>query len=893
MGAVDKVALRGIEGNEHLRTRIMADSALPTGLVTFLFTDIEGSTRLFHRLGEIYPDLLEKHQSLLRSVWKRFKGHEVGTEGDSFLVAFGSADDAIKAAAEAQRALVHADWPPGGEVKVRMGMHSGFATPRGDNYVSMAIHQASRVIETAHGGQIVVTQDTEFLTTPELEERLRPLGLFRIRDFPHRVRLYQVVGEGLEDDFPTLKATPADQHNIIPRPTETIGREEDIAAVARLVQQRRTVTLTGPGGVGKTRLAADVGLRIAPGWEDGVWLVELASVHEPDLVPGAVAEAIGADLNPTAARTDDVLHHLETRRAVVILDNCEHVIEAASALIHRIHESCERVAVIATSREPLHLPGEILWPVHPLPVPDMSGQFESVIESASGKLFRERGQAVRPGFEIDESNAAVISRLVRHLDGLPLLIELAAAHLSARSPSEILKGLEQSFQYLQSRDPRISDRHRTVGGLMGWSYQLLSDQEQTAFRRLSVFAADFTEEMAAVAIADGDVEIGTADELVWSLVDRSLIEPDFESEDTRYRLLETLRDYGIQLAGERDEASDVALRLAKVFMANLGPWKPTDGSWVGDVSVDIDNLRGLIPLIPHEDQDLAQQIACTIGRYHDTTQTILEGIEELSRLCEVLDKASPARVSLLTILADLYLRTGEIEPAARLVGMAAELESQYGHPDWDDVAVDRSLGEITRRRGDLAGAIDIARNSLDRGPSDRGQARMYNLLGTTSAALGDFKTAYEACNQELELMEQLGYEGYVASAHGNLAEIALRLGDLSEAARHQRICLKLALAQGLSAFVAYSLIVAARVAGWREEWATAVQLHTTAENQLRELGVVLYEDDRRESDELLDNARATLGDDVFASAKTQGLESSLTVSVDLADKVLIAAETGV
>lgn len=878
--------------HDRRTARTMVDPALPSGLVTFLFTDIEGSTRLFHRLGDAYPGLLEQHRGLLRSVWAENDGHELGTEGDSFLVAFGSADEAIRAAAAGQRALARGEWPEHARFRVRMGIHSGFATPRGDSYISMAIHQASRVIETAHGGQIVVTQDTEFLVSPELDEHLRPLGRFRLRDFARPVRLYQVVGEGLDAGFPALKATPADSHNIVPKPTETIGRESDVVSIAERVAERRTVTLTGPGGVGKTRIATDVGLHIAPDWEDGVWLVELASVQEADLVPGAVAEAIGADVDPAAARTDDVLRHLETRRAVIILDNCEHLTGAVTALVDRIHGRCERVAVIATSREPLHLTGEIVWPVHPLPIPDVSGSPAVVAGSAAGRLFAERGQSVRPGFEVDDSNADAVGEIVRHLDGLPLLIELAAAHLSAQSPAEILRGLEESFQYLMSRDPLLSERHRTVGGLMGWSYRLLSDQERAAFRRLSVFASDFTQQTASVAIADNGIEIGEANELVWSLVDRSLIEPDFESEDTRYRLFETLRGYGRRLADEEGETARVSLRLARVFMERLGPWKPTDGSWVGDVAADIDNLRGLIPLIPDEDQDLAQQIACTIGRYHDATQTFREGIEELSRLNGSLGRPSSTRVSLLTTLGYLYLRTGEIEPAARLVEEAAELESRYGHPEWDDVAVDRSRGEITRRSGDLAGAIDIARSSLGKELSDRGRARMYNLLGTSSGALGDFETAYEACNQELELMERLGYEGYVASAHGNLAEIALRLGDLPEAARHQRTCLQLALAQGLSALVAFSLIVAARVAGWRGEWATAVELHATAEKQLQEVGLVLYEDDRRESEELMENARGRLGDDPFSSAHDRGRDASISLAAELAERVLIGAETG-
>ena len=867
----------------------MAEAALPSGLVTFLFTDIEGSTRLFSDLGDSYVDVLDRHHRVLRAVWEDHGGAEVSTEGDSFLVAFGSANDAITAAAAGQRALAIASWPEGVTLKVRMGIHSGLAAPRGHTYVSLAVHQASRVIETGYGGQVIVSQDTEFLATPELEVALRPLGRFRLRDFPQPVRLYQVVGEGMEELFPAVRATPADRHNIVEKPTATIGREATIAALAKRVAARRTVTLVGPGGVGKTRIAIDLGLAIAPDWDDGVWLVELAGVAEPDLVAGAVAGAVGAPAHPRGARTDDVLQHLETRKAVVILDNCEHLAGACRELVGQLQADCEHVAVIATSREPLRALGEIRWPIEPLPVPDRS-EPAMVLDSPAGRLFQERGASVRPGFEVDEHNAADVAEIVRHLDGLPLLIELAAAHLSVQSPREILDGLEDSFRYLRSRDPYLSDRHRTMEGLLGWSYRLLEPREQAAFRRLSVFASGFFRGTAAAAVADGDIEADEVDELVWSLVDRSLVEADFESDDTRYGLLKTVRSYGRRLLKEAGETEDLATRLASWYLERIGPSLPPDRRWVGDVGVELDNLRGLIPLVPEEDQNLAQQIACTIGRHHDASQSFHEGIQELSRLAGLLGKPSATRVSLLTTLSDLHLRTGEVDRARELVEAAEELRAEHGAPEWDDVAVERTRGEITRRSGDLAGALEIAREALKKPLSDRGQARMYNLLGTASAALGDFDTAYDAFHRELELNERLGYEGYVASAHGNLAEVALRLGDMPAAAGHQRSSLELAVALGSPASVAFSLIVAARIGGWQEDWITAVALHAKAEEQLEEIGLVLYEDDRRQSDELLASAREQLGNEAFSVAHSNGLEATLADAVRLADELLATAQ---
>ncbi len=868
----------------------MADGALPSGIVTFLFSDIEGSTRLFRQLGERYVDVLDLHRRVLRGIWTEYQGAEVSTEGDSFLVAFGAADQAIEAAASAQRELTKIEWPHGVTLKVRMGLHSGLAAPRGHGYVSLAVHQASRVIGSSHGGQIIASQDTQFLATPALQEGLRPLGRFRLRDFGEPVRLYQVVGRGLQDDFPAPRATPADKHNIVVKPTLTVGREATLTALIERVVPRQVLTLTGPGGVGKSRIATDLGLAIAAEWEDGVWLVELAGVSEPDLVAGAVADAVGASARPGGIRTDDVLVHLETHRAVVIFDNCEHLIGACRELIVRLQADCEGVAVIATSREPLWAPGEIRWPVEPLDVPLGSGATPAILDAPSVRLFAERGASVRPGFRVDGHNAAAVAEIVRHLDGLPLLIELAASRLAAQSPHEILEGLEDSFRYLRSRDPHLSDRHRTIEGLLAWSYRLLAPREQAALRRLSVFASGFTRQAAAAAVATNGVGPEEVDELVWSLVDRSLVEADFETDETRYRLLETVRAYGRRHLDEAEETKVTAGRLAEWYLQRLGPWLPPDRSWISEVHDEVDNLRALIPLVPEQHQELAQQVACSIGRYHDARQSFQEGIQELTRLVGLLQQPSDVRVSLLATLGYLHLRGGQVDQARKLVEAAGHLQDEHGAPDWDDVAVERARGEITRREGDLAGAVEIARTTLEKPLTDRGRARMYNLLGTTSAAMGDLDTAYDACLEELELNQRLGYEGYVASAHGNLAEVALRLGDMPAAARHQRACLDLAVALGSPALVAFSLIVAARIAGWQHRWTTAVEIHSKAEGELDTIGLVLYDDDLEQSNKLLDTARRVLGEPEFEVARASGRGMTLPEAVTSADQVLASGE---
>jgi tetratricopeptide (TPR) repeat protein len=410
------------------------------------------------------------------------------------------------------------------------------------------------------------------------------------------------------------------------------------------------------------------------------------------------------------------------------------------------------------------------------------------------------------------------------------------------------------------------------------------------FRRLSVFATGFSRDTARAAVADDDIESDDVDEMVWALVEKSLVETNFETQNTRYGLLETVRSYGMHHLDESGETPKVAVRLTRWFLDRIGPWLPPDRRWVGEVGMEQDNLRTLITLIPEDQQELAQQIACILGRHHDANQTFQEGIHELNRLASLLTTPSATRVSMLTTLSDLYLRTGQVDRAQELVDTAAALREQYGAPDWDDVAVERTLGEITRRSGDLARAVEIARQTLDKPVTDRGRSRMYNLLGSTSAALGDLDAAYDACERELELNEKLGDDSYVASAHGNLAEVAMRLGDMPAAAAHQQSCLHLAMTQGSPALVAFSLIVAARLAGWRTDWVKAVNLLAQGEEQLNEIGLVLYDDDLRQSQELLAAAREELGQEGVDAAYAQGRGATLPDAIDLADEMLTAAQ---
>ena len=869
---------------------VIPSSELPSGIVTFVFTDIEGSTRLVHQLGDSYIDVLERHRQILREAWATHGGHEVSVEGDAFFVAFERADDAVRACIAAQLGLLREAWPEHGRVLVRMGIHTGLATPHAGDYVALAVHQAARIVAAGHGGQILVSEQTAGRIEPGDKLDLRSLGRYRFRDFDQPEQVFGVASEGLPDEHPAIRALPADGHNLVRQPNPTIGRDEMIVAASAEIRPHRLLTLVGPGGVGKSRVAGDIGVRIAPLWVDGVWRVDLAGVTESGVV-AAIAEEVGAAIRPGSDRWADLVEHLSSSSAVVLLDNCEHVAATCRQVVGSLFDSCEGIGVLATSREPIRVAGEMLWPVQPLPVPLLDNSaIDEALASPAVQLFVERAAAVRPGFALDDRNTRAVVSICRHLDGLPLSLELAAANLAVQSPAEIVAALQDRFSLLRSRDRGLGERHHTMEGVLEWSYRLLTETEQRAFRCLSIFGSSFSLATASAAVSSDGLAPAEVPQLVWSLVDRSLVVAELAADDTRYRLLETVRTYGRDRLAEAHETEPVAAKLAGHLLDRTGPWHPADAAWLGSAGVEIGNLRALVPLLGDDHQLVAQEIACAIGRYHDASHSFRAGIEELTQYAESLVEPSSVRVSLLATLADLHLRTGDTATAIELVEAAETLHRVHGLPEWDDVGVDRTRGEVARRSGDWSGAIEIARKALERPLSDRGKSRMYNLWGTSAAAMGDFATAQQALAEELELNRRVGYEPYVASALGNLAEVALRLGDIETAAAHQRACLELAAAQGSLPMVAYSLIAAARVAGSRRDWATAGRLHAKGEAVLSEIGLVLYDDDRRESDSLLAEAREALGAGDYDAAIREGSGFETPDAIRLADSVLTPAE---
>lgn len=858
----------------------------PSGIVTFVFSDIEGSTRLLKRLGTRYPDVLERHRALLRSAWQAYGGYEVSTEGDSFFVAFARTEDAVRACAEGQRLLAAEPWPEDGRVRVRMGIHAGLAAPHNGDYVALAVHQAARVIAAAHGGQILVSEDAAENCEAIPGLSFLSAGRYRLRDFEQPVRLAQVAGAGLESSFPGVRALPEEGHNLVRPPNSFVGRELELANLQTRLGPGRLVTIVGPGGVGKTRLATEIGVQVAEKWPDGVWEVDLGKVDDAKLILDAISAAV-AMATGEKNRPVDPWSYLGSRRALLILESAEAHIEACAGLVPELLRRCAGLGVLATSREPLRVGGEDVLALGPLPVPTATSELLEAERSPAVRLFLDRATAARPGLDADVTGLGPIVGICRRLDGLPLALEIAAARTAVLDPTAILTGLDDMFHLLRSNDRSLPERQRTLQGLLDWSYRLLEPDEQVAFRRLALFGGGFSIASAAAAVGDEHLSADDVPELVWSLVDQSLLSADLAANATRYRFLEPVRQYAKRLLDEAPETAVVAERLGSWYLQQLGPWRPADRGWMGEVQLDLDNLRSLIPLLATAHPGVAQELACLLGRYFDAAHAFRRGVAELTHFAAELRAESPSRVALLTTLAHLHLRVGDVPAARDALTEGSALSDRVGLAAWDDAGLARTTGEVAMRTGDWATAASIAENALRSELSARGRARMWNLLGLAKRSSEDLPGALSAFERERVEHLAAGHEAFVAGADGNLAEIALRLGDTAAAARHQHRCLELAIALGQPALVAYSLIVAARLAAQSGDWPVAARLHAKSVAMLAQTAQRLYDEDLAASQELAVSARAALGEDEFSAASRDGQALDAPSAAALAERVLL------
>jgi len=592
------------------------------GTVTLLFTDIEGSTRLLQQVGEYYTDLLEECRQLLRASFQQWNGNVVDTQGDAFFVAFARATDAARGAVAAQHALASHLWPQGVVVRVRMGIHTGEPMLSAENYIGLDVHHAARIMSAGHGGQVLLSQTTRELVEHGLSDdvSLRDLGAHRLKDLQHPSHLFQLVIGGLPADFPPLKTLDTHPNNLPVQLTSLIGREQEIATVQRLLSREdvRLLTLTGPGGTGKTRLGLQVAAELSDRLADGVFFVNLAPISDPALVVPTIAQTLEVKETGNQSLLDLLKVSLRDKHLLLLLDNFEQVISAASQVANLL-AACPKLKVMVTSRVVLHVRGEQEVAVPPLAVPDPTHVPGLVTLSQYGAvaLFIARAQAVKPEFQVTNANAPAVAEICARLDGLPLAIELAAARSKLLPPQALLARLSQRLALLTSGARDVPARQQTLRNTIAWSYQLLDPYERRLFQQLSIFAGGCNlEAIEAIcgALPDG---AGQVLEGVTSLLDKSLLQQtEQEGGEPRFVILETIREYGLEqltASGEMGVAqhAHAAYYLALVEEAEIGG--PQQVMWLERLEREHDNLRAALRWLLEQEGAGQHEMALRLG----------------------------------------------------------------------------------------------------------------------------------------------------------------------------------------------------------------------------------------------------------------------------------------
>ena len=615
---------------------------LPTGTITFFFTDIEGSTRLWEHHPEAMGAALQRHDALLRSVIESKGGYVFKTVGDAFCAAFASAGDAVEAGIEAQQGLQAERWPEHVDLRVRMALHTGKCEERDGDYFGPTVNRTARLEATAHGRQVVLSQATAVLVRDRLPDsvELTDLGSHRLKDLARPEQIFQLNVHGLEVDFPPLRSldNPALPNNLPAQPASFVGRTREAAEVRLLVEDHRLVTLTGAGGSGKTRLALQVAAELLDGSGDGVWLVELAPISDESLVATTMEDVLGITRQPGRPEFDALVDALEPQRTLIVLDNCEHLIGSCAKIADTILRRCPGVHLMATSRQPLGIGGEAIYRVPSLSLPDESGA-SSPGESDAVALFMDRARSQRIDLTLDEEAAPLLASICRRLDGMPLAIELAAARLRSMSIASLHDRLDHRFRLLTGGSRSALPRQQTLRATMEWSYSLLNEPEQSLLRRLSVFAEGFDLEAAETVCSLGDMDVFDIAELLGSLVDKSLVVAEPIGSGVRYRLLETIRQFGAEHLVERDatEAEAVAAAHCGHFLSvaeQIAPQLtgPEQGRGFVRLDADFANIRRSIQYSVDDPKNttLALRFAVALHRYgwvRSRASEVIAGIE--------------------------------------------------------------------------------------------------------------------------------------------------------------------------------------------------------------------------------------------------------------------------
>ena len=876
---------------------------------------------------------LERHDLLLRSCIEDRGGYVFKTVGDAFCAAFKSAGGAVNAALALQLALKEEEWPEEAVIQVRTALHSGEAIARDGDYFGVELSRVGRLLSASHGGQVLMSGATKELVQDHLPDdtALRPMGTHRLRDLSRTEDVYQLEHVKLDGEFPALKTLENLPNNLPRQMTSFVGRGQDLDDLEELFAKTGMLTLTGVGGTGKTRLALQFAADQLDSFEDGVWLVELAPLSDPDLVANEVAHAISLKEEPEKTMIETLTARLKGKEILIVLDNCEHLLDACAEIAEELLRRCKRLKILATSREGLGVGGEHTYRVRSLLSPKVEdATVDSLMEFDAARLFAERAVASSDGFEVTDENASAIAAVCRRLDGIPFAIELAAARMRSMTPQDVNDRLDQKFRLLTGGAKSGLKRHQTLRGLMDWSYDLLDEREQALLRRLSIFRGGWTLNASEKVCCDAIVAELDVIDVLSSLVDKSLVISESRKGSARYRMLETVRDYAAEKFVHDIDQPDVRDQHLEFFMLLAGDAEAelkgkNQEEWLDRLDDERDNIGAALDwaTTSAERGNLGLRLAASLILYWDVRGFWRRGCLRYEALLDSSTDRAAARAMALLGLAWLRLDQGLYSaakvPAEECLALSRELGDKtieksavtalgaiaYRTGDYDQaqerwsaaLAICQEFGfehgvgtslsnlsAVANARGEFQDGLDLGNRALDilHGHSSTWLTAMFNT-GLALLALGQLSEAKSTFEDTVTLARKIGNAETELYALRGLTSIALNANELDTAKRLlKELTVPLRDLGGLRIYMILFL-EAAHYMIKTSRADDASRLLGRATESARQIGTKLesYEQSRYESCESL--ARAMLADDdAFDAAWEEGRKMSLEEAVELA-----------
>ena len=771
----------------------------PTGTVTFLFTDIEGSTRLAQKSADGWEDLRKRHNAILQSAITTHNGYTFQVIGDAFCAAFSTAKEALCAAVAAQLDLFQ---PDKGDplVKVRMGIHTGQAEilENGLYQGYMTLSRTQRIMSAGHGGQVLLSLTSQELTCDDLPQgvSLRDLGLKQLKDLIRHEHIHQVIIENLPSDFPPLKTLDIHRHNLPAQLTSFIGREKEMAEIILQMGKHRLITLTGSGGTGKTRLSLQVAAEMVEHFPDGVWFIELAPITDPDLVPQTILSVLDIGKQPGRSTVSVLKDYLRAKELLLILDNCEHLIEACAKLVVELLANSHTIKILASSREALGVDGEQAWHVPSLNIPDIRNlpAIEQLSQYEAVRLFIERTLLTQPHFTVNNDNAPAIAQICYRLDGIPLAIELAAARVKVLNTEEIASRLDDRFRLLTGGSRSALPRQQTLRATIDWSYGLLSENEKVILQRLSVFLGGWNLESAEQVCSSQDIDPLDVLDLLGRLVDKSLVMPYEVAHESRYHMLESVRQYAREKLMETGDGVFIRNRHAEHFLSlaeKAGPqiYGGDQFQWLNKLENDHDNLRAALDWTCDHDINACLRLATVMWRFWDLRSYNTDAHAWVERLLDCTDGVDNTIRAQALVSAISYLRNmTEYERVKQLAEIAATLAESTG--DKVSLAIALRFKGETMMLTDNQAAHDLFNRSLElcrqaNDPREMGIA-LY-MLGVLAKDFQNDLPAARTFYEEGLIQARLSHDmRRISLGLAYLAGLDVDLGDL-QAARDRMV----------------------------------------------------------------------------------------------------------